>query len=351
MNQSIVDISREFFTDLVKPILERAFPAETAQTAFGLFGQGSEALGMDDDYSRDHHWGVRIDALMPEDVFLQKSEAMQQVLADNLPPTYQGFEIGQGLIAGAGISPDTLTGFLQRSIGLDHAPQTDEAWLHIPEEDIIHVINGEVWHDDQQTFTNIRTTFQAYYPKPVWLRRMAHWCRYFSAMGTYAHKRALLRDNELFAMLSLGKSVRWGIQLAFMLDRHYYPYDKWLFAYFKRLPRMYERLGPVVEEVISLSTDWERKQVLLDQMSDILDAAMVEDGIIQPHPKFVGSESSGYRLMEHAYKDLLSQVPDPLKTVIPQWEQIYLEKFVVGYVDALDWDTWHDLLHLSPADG
>ncbi len=111
---------------------------------------------------------------------------------------------------------------------------------------------------------------------------------------------------------------------------------------------MYERLGAVVDEVISLSTPWERKQALLDQMSDILDAAMVEDGIIKPHPKFVGTESSGYRLIEHAYKDILSQVPSNLKTIIPQWEQIYLEKFVVGYVDALDWDTWHDLLHLSP---
>ena len=350
MSESIITISRQFFEQIVKPILEREFPAETAQTAFGLFGQGSEALGMDDDYSRDHHWGVRIDALMSPEIYEHKSEAMQQVLAANLPKTYQGLEIGQGLIAGAGISPDTLPGFLHRSIGLDRAPQTDEEWLGMPEEDIIHVINGEVWHDPRGEFSAIRTRLAAYYPEPVRLRRMAHWCRYFSGMGTYALKRALLRDNELFATLALGKAVRWGIQLAFMLDKQYYPYDKWLSAYFARLPRMYARLGPLVDEIISLATPWERKQMLLDQMSDVLDAAMVEDGIIKPHPKFVGTESSGYRLMEHAYKEILSKVPDNLKSVIPQWEQIYLEKFVVGYVDALDWDTWHGLLHLSPAD-
>ena len=76
---------------------------------------------------------------------------------------------------------------------------------------------------------------------------------------------------------------------------------------------------------------------------------MVADGIIQPHPKFVGNESSGYRLMEHAYKELLAQVPDELKTVIPLWDQVFHEKFVVDYVDGLDTDTWHGLLNLTPA--
>ncbi len=345
-----MDISRDFFEQVVKPILEREFPVETAQTAFGLFGQGSEALGTDDGYSRDHHWGVRIDAMMPQDVFESKSAAMQHVLEDNLPATYHGFEIGKGLIAGSGISPDTLSGFLVRSIGLDRAPKTHEEWLRIPEEDIIHVTNGQVWYDPRGDFTAIRSLLQGYYPDPVRLRRMAHLCRYFSGMGTYALKRALLRNDELLATIAVGKAVRWGIQLAFMIEKHYFPYDKWLFTFFKRLPRMYPRLGPIIDEIISPASPWERKLDLFDQMSEILDTAMVEDGIIQPHPKFVGTENSGYRLLEHAYKSLLGQVPDDLKTVIPQWEQVYLEKFVVGYVDGLDWDSWHALLHLTPAD-
>ncbi len=349
MSESIVDISRNFFNEVVKPILEREFPAETAQTAFGVFGYGSEALRLDDEYSRDHHWGIRIDALMPQEVFDRKREEILAVLGQNMPKTFRGHELGEGIVAGAGVAPDTLEGLLARTIGLDHPPQTYEEWLGLPEEDIIHITNGEVWHDPAGRFTAVRDTLQGYYPEPVWLRRIAHWCRYYSGMGTYALKRALLRDNELYANLTFARAIRLGIQLAFMLDRQYYPYDKWLLAFFERLPRLSEPLGPIVDEAVKLSSSWERKLVLLDQMSDVLDEAMVADGIIQPHPKFVGSDTSGYRLMEHAYKEILGKLPAEIKTIIPLWDQIYLEKFVVGYVDSIDMETWHGALNLSPA--
>ena len=31
-----------------------------------------------------------------------------------------------------------------------------------------------------------RAAFDGYYPEPVRLRRIAHWCRYISGMGAYA---------------------------------------------------------------------------------------------------------------------------------------------------------------------
>ena len=346
---SILDISREFFNQEVLPVLKAEFPEETARITFGLFGHGSEALKMDDQYSADHHFGLRIDALMPDDIFNRREEIMQ-VVGEKMPSSFKGYELGESTRAGAGIAPDNLKLFLQRTIGIDHPPETNEEWLNLPEEDIIHLTNGEIWHDPSGEFTAIRNRLLEYYPDEVWYRRMAHWCRYYSGMGSYAHKRALLRDNEIFAAIAFGKTIRWGIQLAFMLDRTYYPYDKWVYTFFKQLPRMYDRMGSLVEEAVKLSTSWERKQELLDEIADVIDQTMVEDGIIPPHPKLKGSDTSGYRLTEHAYKVLLDKVSDEVRGIVPLWDQIYLEKFVVGYVHSISQEAWDGALNLSIAE-
>lgn len=348
MARSIIDVSRDFFEQVVRPILTEEFPRETAQTAFGVFGYGSEALRLDDEYSRDHHWGLRIDALMPDDVFENRRQEMLRVVDERIPDSFQGHSLREGHVAGAGLAPDSLTAYLQRTIGLDRAPETYEEWLRIPEEDIIHVINGEVWHDPLGEFSAIRRHFDDYYPEPVRRRRIAHWCRYFSGMGAYAMKRALLRENEYYAAVAFGKAIRWGVQLAFLLDRQYYPYDKWIMAFFARLPRLSEPLMPLVQEAVSLDTSWERKLDLLNDMADVLDQTMVDDGLIEPHPQYDKSPTSGYRLLEHAYAELIQNLPQEIKTVVPVWDQIYLEEFHSGYVDSLELDRWDELLNLQP---
>jgi hypothetical protein len=347
LSDSIIDVSRQFFEQIVKPILQAHFPEETAQTAFGVYGYGSEALRLDDAYSRDHHWGLRIDALMPEAVFETRRQAIMETLSANLPDSYHGHSLREAHLAGAGLAPDNLTAFLRRTIGLDHAPRTYAEWLSIPEEDIIHVVNGEVWYDPLGRFTGIREIFNDYYPEPVRLRRIAHWCRYFSGMGTYALKRAILRNNEFYATTRFSNAIRLGIQLAFLLDKQYFPYDKWLMAYFERLPRLGEPLLPIVNEAVKLSTSWGRKLELLHQMADILDQTMVADGIIKPHPKFQESPTSGYRLLEHAYAEIIQGLLDEIKTIVPVWDQIYMEEFHSGFVDLLDLATWDEMLQLK----
>jgi hypothetical protein len=347
MTTSIIDISRDFFEEVVRPILQEHFPEETAQTAFGIFGYGSEALGLDDEYSRDHHWGLRIDAMMPEAVFVNQRQAIMATLKANLPDSYRGHSLREAHLAGAGLAPDNLTAFLKRTVGLDHAPTTAAEWLSIPEEDIIHVINGEVWYDPLGKFTTIRQVFQGYYPEPVRLRRIAHWCRFVSGMGTYALKRAILRNNDFYATTRFSNAIRLSIQLAFLLDKQYFPYDKWLMAYFARLPRLSKPLLPLVEEAVQLATPWERKLDLLHQMADVLDATMVADGILKPHPKFVPSPTSGYRLMEHAYAEIIQGLPPEIKTIVPVWDQVYMEEFHSGFVAGLDLATWDDMLQLK----
>ncbi|NJM40255.1 MAG: DUF4037 domain-containing protein [Anaerolineae bacterium] len=330
--------------------MQREFPSQTAQMAFGVFGYGSEVLRLDDAYSRDHHWGLRINAVMPEALHQDSADAVMQMLAAHLPASYHGHSLREGYTKWAGLELTSLESYLERTIGLTHAPQTYAEWLSIPEEDILHIVAGEVWHDPSGRFSAIREVLNGYYPEPVRIRRLAHWCRFFSGMGTYALRRAILRDNAFYAVTRFSNAIRLGVQMAFLLDKRYFPYDKWLYHYFAQLPRMARRMKHLVDEAVQLETGWQRKLDLLDQLSDVLDAAMVEDGLLNPHPKFHGSVSSGYRLMEYAYAELIQKSPPEIKTVVPVWDQVYMERFHSGYVDGLDMTIWRNLLNLRPVD-
>jgi hypothetical protein len=348
MPESVTEASRSFFHEILLPVLRREFPDETAQTAFGVFGYGSEVMHMDDEYSSDHHWGIRINAVMPDALYQARGKTIAQLVAPLLPEEYHGFVVQAGFSGGTGLAITGLESYLKTTIGIDHAPASYADWLYAPEEDIIHVINGELWLDEAGTFSRTRAVLAGYYPEPVRLRRIAHWCRYFSGMGAYALKRALLRDNEYYATIVFARAVRWAVQLAFMLERQYCPYDKWTHAFFQRLPRLYAPLGPLVVESVRLSTSWARKLELLNRMADVLDHYMVEDRILRPHPKYAESPTSGYRLLEHAYAEILHKLPPELRSMTPVWEQIYWEQNHSLFVASLDLDAWDGMLNLHP---
>jgi len=343
----IIEISKRFFEQQIRPVLLAEFPEASQRVACGIFGYGSECLGMDDQYSRDHHWGLRIDMLIPDADFASLSQEIRSRISARLPDSFEGYDLREGHVEGAGIGPESLEGFLSRTIGLTRAPESIGEWLDMPEEDIVHVTNGEVWHDPSGRFSDIRKAL-TYYPEPVWLRRISHWCRYLSGMGIYPLHRALLRGNLVYATTAFGRSIKWALELAFLLNKTYFPYDKWLYPFFKDLPDLADEMDPFITEAIASDTPWERRLEILNAISDILDRKMVALGIIPEHPRFRGSETSGYRLLEHAYGVIVKELPAEIKNHVPRWDQTYLEEFHTAYVDTLPLDTWNSLLNLTP---
>ena len=49
-----LELSRKFYLQYGKPMLEREFADHLGEIAVGIAGEGSECLGYDDDLSRDH---------------------------------------------------------------------------------------------------------------------------------------------------------------------------------------------------------------------------------------------------------------------------------------------------------
>ncbi len=350
MTTSILDTSRDFFEQIVRPLLQRHYPDDIERMACGFVGYGSECLEMDDELSRDHHWGLRVDILMPQDVHARIGVQILERLVPELPDEFGGVSLRDGHVAGHGIAPESLPGFLRRTIGLTHAPQTEAQWLDVPEVDIIHIINGQIWHDPSGELTAVRQVFDGYYPESVWLRRIAHWCRYASGMGIYALNRAVLRGNEVYAWTAFSRCIKWSIELAFLLNRTYFPYDKWLMPFFLRLPHLADRMEPLIDQAVKADTPWTDRVDLLAQIADLLDERMVELEIIPPHPRFEGSPTSSYRLLEHAYGAILQRLPAEIIRHVPCWDQIPLEEFHTGYVASIPIEQWDSILNLTPRD-
>ena len=318
--------------------------------ACGLFGYGSECLRMDDDLSRDHHWGLRIDALLPDAIFRERAASIRDTISTELPDQFEGIKLRQGHVEGAGLAPESLEVSYGFTLGIERAPQSHAEWLDLPEVDIVHVINGEVWHDPfGQTEPDPRYA-AGLLSRSVWRRRISHWCRYYSGMGLYALSRALQRNNMAYAHTAFARSIKWALELGFLLNRRYFPYDKWLYPFFKELPELADQMVPLIDEATSDGTSWSRRLEILCILSDILDAKMVALGVIPAHPRFVGNESSSYRLLEHAYGAIVQQLPSDVKNHVPCWDQIYLEEFHTGYVDSISLEEWDHVLCLTPAE-
>ena len=56
------------------------------------------------------------------------------------------------------------------------------------------------------------------------------------------------------------------------------------------------------------------------------------------------------RLLEHAYAEILHQLPAELRGMTPVWEQIYWEQNHSQFVASLDLANWDGMLNLHPLD-
>ena len=348
-NAGAIELGRRFFHEIVRPAMQEVCPAQLAAAACGRFGMGSECLGLDDAISRDHHWGPKVEILLPDDLFAATDPAVWRTVAARFPHEFDGFKLEAGYVGGPGLAPEGISSFLSRTIGRTAPPESDLDWLDIPEEDIVHVVNGEVWHDPTGELSHIRAVFAGYYPDVVWKRRLAHWCRYASGMGLYWMRRAWLRRNAVFLYTSFGNTLKRTLELAFLLNRTYFPYEKWLYPLFGRLDHLAPEMTPLVDEATADGTTWPRRFAILEELHDLLDRYMVELGLVRPHPAFKPHETSGYRLLEWCYRDLLHSIPRELFVHTPVWDQKYFEAFTTGYVADLTDEVWREMLHLEEA--
>jgi len=244
-----LDLCRSYFRDAGWPTLEGCFPDYLDRIACGLIGQGSDVFGFDDEISRDHNWGPRFWVILSASDYASVGGRMQEVLLAELPSNFRGHVIRQ-FPPGRGERHVRVRdiGELCRSfLGYGEIPASDVAWLGIAEHRLFELQAGEVWHDPGRLVAAIRET-TAYFPEMVWRKRMAFaWEGLFFADNFV---RSALRGDRIAEHMYLGWALHCILRLAFMLNRRYAPYRKWLHRSFRELPLLANDLDPLLTNMM-----------------------------------------------------------------------------------------------------
>ncbi|NKB70947.1 MAG: DUF4037 domain-containing protein [Candidatus Latescibacteria bacterium] len=265
-----LDLAEGFFTDLVRPMLEAHLP-DMSYAAAVLAG-GSDVLGFDTEMSTDHDWGPRVMLFLKREDFEARARAIRALAMEHLPLAYRDYpvriydrevqDIGTRLRQrpnDPGLEPrieiDTIHGFFQKQLGVDlNKPLSAADWLTMTHHRLRSIVDGRVFRDDVG-LQAVRDRF-CWYPDDVWLYVLAScWLR-INEDETLTGRAGSVGDN-LGSTVIAWRLIRDMMRLAFLMERSYPPYPKWLGSAFAQL-QCAGALGPLLERV-GTASDWRQR--------------------------------------------------------------------------------------------
>jgi Domain of unknown function (DUF4037) len=265
-----LDLAEALFREVVEPLLDERLPGLAYGAA--LIGPGSEVLGFDTPVSTDHHWGPRFQLFLVEEDLERHGATIDELLRHELPVEFRGFatsfgppdELGVRLLVPKERGPvdhmvaiTTLPACATSFLGFDPAEGlTLKDWLVTPQQRFLELTAGRVFRDDHGSLAALRKTL-AFYPEPLWLYVMAAQWQRLSDVDAFVGRTGVV-GNDTGSRVIAAAIVRDLMRLAFLQEKRYAPYEKWLGSAFARLQSA-SRLGPVLGRVLG-AYDWTQRE-------------------------------------------------------------------------------------------
>ncbi|WP_140427045.1 DUF4037 domain-containing protein, partial [Ensifer aridi] len=236
-------LARNFYADVVRPLIK-------VPHAASLLGEGSEVLGFDQPRSTDHAWGPRLQVF----VDAPHVQAVGAAVEHGLPPEFMGWPVQffswQTNTVRHHVEITTLGDWIRSQIGIDPiaVELSTPAWLALPQQLLLQVTAGEVFHDDTGELRRLRETL-AWYPRDVWLWAMASQWHLIGNAEPRIGRTTEAGDRRGSALIA-ARLARLLMELSFLQERRYWPYEKWFGTAFERLA-VAPALGPRLDAVLS----------------------------------------------------------------------------------------------------
>lgn len=256
-----LELSKCYYETYGKAMLKEQFPEYADRVAAGLVGHGSECLGFDDMWSKDHDFGPGFCLWLTEEDYEKVGQKMQEAY-EALPKAFMGYPARNTSKRGGGrVGVLSIPEFYEEFTG-------NGAWSEMEDEKLAMAVNGEVFADPLGEFSAIREQLQNGMPFAVWKRRLANAVALTAQAGQYNYGRCKKRNDIVAANLALDEFVREGMRTAYLLNRRYMPYYKWAWRGLENLERLSE-LKPLFEQV--LSSEGERESVVEEICARLLE--------------------------------------------------------------------------------
>lgn len=261
-----LELSRRYYEEVGRPMLEEQFPDYVSRIAAGLVGEGSECLGFDDRYSRDHDFGPGFCLWLTKEDY-EKIGAELQKAYEALPGKFMGVSARTASLRGGGrVGVHEISAFYNRFIGKEQPPKSLMRWLYLPEHKLAMAVNGAVFADPLGEFSAIREVLKGYYPEEVRIKKIAARAAVMAQSGQYNYGRLMRRGDTVAAGLALAEFMKASLSMLYLLNKTYMPYYKWQF---RGLQERKERQEMVLSETLEL----------LERLSQLGDQSGAWDGL------------------------------------------------------------------------
>jgi len=267
-------LAQTYHDDVVRPLLQAWRPA--LPYAAARLGSGSDVLGLDDETSRDHDWGLRLTLLVDDaDV-----AAVDAHLEAALPAEHAGLPVRFATTWDPAVrhrvEVATPRGFAASRLGLDPTTDLDAAgWLALTGQSVLEVTAGPVFHDAPGELTAIRERLR-WYPDDLWLHVLAaEWARVGQELPFVG--RTGVRGDDAGSRVLAARLAGSLLRLGLLLEQRWPPYPKWLGTAFAGTPSA-ATAGPQLVRALAAAT-WQERDAALGDACDALHERQREVGL------------------------------------------------------------------------
>lgn len=243
--------------------------------------------------STDHHWGSRLQLFLKEEDYNNYNLTIKEFFSINLPLTFFGYSTNwsepdpndsmnqflklkkDGLINHR-IEIYTVQRYLEHFLALESLEITEINWLTIPEQRLLEFTSGKVFYDDFGELTLARK-YLNYYPDSIWkLKMIAQWDRISQEIIFVGRTGG--KGDDLGLRIEASRLVKYIMEMVFILEKKYIPYEKWFAIAFRQLI-IAKNLEPLLLSILE-ENNWQRREKLLCDAYLLLAKNLIELGLI-----------------------------------------------------------------------